>query len=498
MDRDLHDDMLKLVRYKVLFVKREYEHAFEEQEDLVSENMEGTAFTAWKIAEFIQKLSDLDTRVPEKWANYPQNREHKIYWKEVETNGRKQKYLLGLPDEDKKYLRIYHEVLDRYPREKFKYEEQQIDVLREIRDGLEKFSKKKEDPPKLPPLPPEPPIKVEPGKTAAETIGLKMLKIPAGNFKMGSPETDMDANDDERPQHEVRISKTFLLGQFPVTVGQFKKFVATTGFLTEGEHTGKGSTGLDLRTGLVQTLPQYNWRNWLIDDPKSPSNFVQTDNHPVVCVSWNDANAFCQWLSKLDGNTYRLPTEAEWEYACRAGTTTRFYSGDDENTLKDVANIADESLRKYWIWKIDAPPFPKGMPLPPYAKPWNDDNPFVATCTIGEFKPNKFNLYHMHGNVGEWCSDWYDEDYYADRLQEHELAKKKGSIVDPPGPKSIRLIDISDRMPWAEPRSLRVVRGGVWLDPALGCRSADRYTHRRHPIDSAADIGFRVVMTIKE
>lgn len=136
MDRDLHDDMLKLVRYKVLFVKREYEHAFEEQEDLVSENMEGTAFTAWKIAEFIQKLSDLDTRVPEKWANYPQNREHKIYWKEVETNGRKQKYLLGLPDEDKKYLRIYHEVLDRYPREKFKYEEQQIDVLREIRDEI--------------------------------------------------------------------------------------------------------------------------------------------------------------------------------------------------------------------------------------------------------------------------------------------------------------------------------------------------------------------------
>ena len=137
MDQDLRDDMLKLVRYKVLFVKREYEHAFEEQEDLVSENLDGAAFTAWKTAEFIQRLAEMETRVPEKWGSYPQNRDGRIYWKEVEQNGRKQKYLLGLPDEDKKYLRIYHEVLDRYPRERFKYEEQQIDVLREIRDTIQ-------------------------------------------------------------------------------------------------------------------------------------------------------------------------------------------------------------------------------------------------------------------------------------------------------------------------------------------------------------------------
>lgn len=125
-DKDLHDDMLKLVRYKVLFVRREYEYAFPEQEDLVSDNMDGSAFTAWKIAEFIQDLHRQTTRVPIKWRdkNYPP--------REFIKDG----YLNGIPHEDKKYLRVYFEVLERYPREKFKYEEQQIKVLEDIRDRL--------------------------------------------------------------------------------------------------------------------------------------------------------------------------------------------------------------------------------------------------------------------------------------------------------------------------------------------------------------------------
>jgi hypothetical protein len=126
MDRDLRDDMLKLVRYKVLFVKREYEHAFPEQEDLVSENMDGSAFTAWKVAEFIQGLAKQQTSIPGKWGKtYPDGY----------RNGN---VLIGLPDEDKKYLRVYFEVMDRYPREKFKYEEEQISVLEDIRDELKK------------------------------------------------------------------------------------------------------------------------------------------------------------------------------------------------------------------------------------------------------------------------------------------------------------------------------------------------------------------------
>src|SRR5262245_46324739 len=126
MDKDLHDDMLKLVRYKVLFVRREYEHAFPEREDLVPDNMDGTAFTAWKTAEFIQELGRKETRIPEKWKG-------KRYPSPEFVEG---DYLKGLPDEDKKYLRVYYEVLERYPREKFKYEEQQIRVLEEIRDKI--------------------------------------------------------------------------------------------------------------------------------------------------------------------------------------------------------------------------------------------------------------------------------------------------------------------------------------------------------------------------
>ena len=126
MDKDLRDDMLKLVRYKVLFVKREYEHAFAEREDLVSDNLDGSAFTAWKVAEFIQELGRGETRVPHKWAEkgYPS------------ATYRREGALLGLDEEDKKYLRVYYEVLERYPREKFKYEEQQVRVLEQIRDQL--------------------------------------------------------------------------------------------------------------------------------------------------------------------------------------------------------------------------------------------------------------------------------------------------------------------------------------------------------------------------
>jgi hypothetical protein len=134
LDKDLRDDMLKLVRYKVLFVRREYEVAFPEEEDLVSDHMDGSSFTAWKIAEFVQNLSLYDpgepippthTRVPQKWIEKSYAEE---YWKDG--------FLTGIPHEDKKYLRVYYEVLDRYPREKFKYEEQQIRILEQIRDNV--------------------------------------------------------------------------------------------------------------------------------------------------------------------------------------------------------------------------------------------------------------------------------------------------------------------------------------------------------------------------
>lgn len=137
LDKNLRDDMLKLVRYKILFVKREYEHAFPEQEDLVYDNLDGNAFTAWKIAEFIQELARVKdetsaegrarvgVRVPHKWIDKKYAEE---YWKDG--------YLTGLPHEDKKYLRVFYQVLERYPREKFRHDERQIEVLEEIRDRM--------------------------------------------------------------------------------------------------------------------------------------------------------------------------------------------------------------------------------------------------------------------------------------------------------------------------------------------------------------------------
>ena len=141
LDKDLHDDMLKLVRYKILFVKREYEHAFPEQEDLVSDNMDGAAFAAWKVAEFIQRLADAKTDLPAKWGKKYPSENRDTYVKSVDEHGARVDKLIAFPDHDKKYLRVYYEVLDRYPREKFKYEEQQIEVLKEIRNEVSKIAK---------------------------------------------------------------------------------------------------------------------------------------------------------------------------------------------------------------------------------------------------------------------------------------------------------------------------------------------------------------------
>jgi hypothetical protein len=134
LDTNLRDDLLKLVRYKILFVKRGYEHAFPERESLVWDNLEGSAFTGWKIAEFIQSLDRRDTIIPHSWTSYPPPTDGKGEHKRKLKEGH---FLLGLPEEDKKYLRVFYEVLERFPREKFRYEERQIEVLEQIRDNMQ-------------------------------------------------------------------------------------------------------------------------------------------------------------------------------------------------------------------------------------------------------------------------------------------------------------------------------------------------------------------------
>ena len=160
----------------------------------------------------------------------------------------------------------------------------------------------------------------KPGDVFTNTIGMKLTLIPPGEFQMGSPETEFgidgkNHNDTEK-QHRVKITKPFYLGVYDVTLGQFAKFVNDQNFKTEGEKDGKGSYGYDAN-GDSALKAEYTWRT-----PGLYGN-KQTDDHPVVCVSWNDAQAFCDWLSQKESKKYRLPTEAEWEYACRAGTGKR-------------------------------------------------------------------------------------------------------------------------------------------------------------------------------
>ena len=172
----------------------------------------------------------------------------------------------------------------------------------------------------------------------------------------------------------------------------------------------------------------------------------------MVDVSWNDALEYCKWLSKKEGKIYRLPTEAEWEYACRAGTTTRYYSGDDPETLAKVGNAADAASKAK---------FPNGR----YTIKANDG--YVFTAPVGKFKANAFGLYDMHGNAWEWCADWYGADYYA-----------KSPVDDPIGPAS---------------GDGHVLRGGSWGSGAHGARSAER--NGCAPRDRDYGAGFRVART---
>lgn len=269
-----------------------------------------------------------------------------------------------------------------------------------------------------------PPHLREPGVVNSQ--GMKLAYIPAGTFEMGSPGNEAGREPQER-RHEVELTRAFYLGVHQVTVGQFRKFVDATEYRTEGERDSKGGWGVNEKRSLEKD-ERFIW---------SSPGFKQTDDHPVVLLSWNDAQAYCQWLSQTENRTYRLPTEAEWEYACRAGTRTAYSFGDDPRALVDHGNVG------------------------------GSEDGFRYTAPVGQFKPNRYGLYDMHGNVWEWCSDWYDPKGYA-----------RAKETDPRGSTSAEA---------------RVHRGAGWSSSATRGRSAARIG-RNPSTYRGSYLGFRVVL----
>ncbi|NLY02917.1 MAG: SUMF1/EgtB/PvdO family nonheme iron enzyme [Rhodopirellula sp.] len=279
------------------------------------------------------------------------------------------------------------------------------------------------------------------------SIGMKLVLIPPGEFDMGSPDADSVAYTTEKPQHRVRITKPFLLGRHEVTVGQFQQFIQDANYKTDVEKDGIGGMTYNAE-GKPERKPEYNWRH---------SGFSQTDDHPVLNVSWNDALNFCQWLSRKESQTYRLPTEAEWEYACRAGTTTRYHNGDDREGVAQTGNVLDASFQAK---------FPESArTIETTAIPVSASDGNVFTAIVGQFRPNAFGLYDMLGNAWELCADAYDKSYYA-----------VSPATDPSGPPS---------------GEERLVRGGSW---ATVSRCAVRINVR--PLAGSCYMSFRVARAV--
>lgn len=273
------------------------------------------------------------------------------------------------------------------------------------------------------------------------SVGTRMLLIPTGEFLMGSPQMEEGHSQDEK-QHPVRLTQPYFLGAHPVTVGEFWKFVNDTGYRTDAENDPRGGYGFDASKGKLEQSPNFSWR-----DP----GFAQSDNHPAVNITWNDAISFCQWLSKRERIIYRLPTEAEWEFACRAGTESRYFCGDDPEFLVKYGNVADGSTRAK---------FPQWPTITSFGG-------FIFTAPVESFAGNAFGLHDMHGNVWEWCADRYGKNYYGE-----------SPLMDPQGP---------------EKGENRVLRGGSWMNAPLLTRSAKRLNQRPNQFFIAN--GFRLAAT---
>ena len=296
---------------------------------------------------------------------------------------------------------------------------------------------------------------------------MRFVLVPAGEFFMGSDETPESLAQiylhyeprrfvplrDEAPVHRVRITRPFYLGQYEVTVGQFRRFLDASGNVPESIADGTGDYGYNAEYNPAGSArgnafegrdPKYSWR-----DP----GFAQGDDHPVLNVTWNDAVALAKWLTAREGVTYRLPTEAEWEYACRAGTRTRcamattrkLCSRSRTRSTPTQKNTGHAGKRTHSAGAMGA-----------------------FTAPIGSFMPNAWALYDMHGNAWEWVSDWHADDY------------AQSPVDDPRGPAT---------------GGKRVRRGGSWHTWALYARCA--YRNWNTPDTRYTLVGIRLLREVE-
>lgn len=273
------------------------------------------------------------------------------------------------------------------------------------------------------------------------SLGMTLIPIPSGQFRMGTEEGELGLAS-ERPAHQVRITHGYYLSQHEVTVGQFRQFVEATNYRTSAETDGTGGRWRGPNEGY-RNDPKWTWQN---------PGYKITDRHPVTQVSWTDAVAFCDWLSEKEQAKYRLPTEAEWEIACRAGSDAAA-SGKSEWTLVKAANLAD--LSYVGIYKATR----NALAL---------DDGHVYPAPVGEYLPNAFNLHDMLGNVSEWCSDRYDPQAYTGTIR-----------IDPTGPGQ---------------GDTRVVRGGSCVNVPERVRPSVR--DEKKPDHRVGSLGFRVLREI--
>ena len=296
---------------------------------------------------------------------------------------------------------------------------------------------------------PAPAIPVPKDTWTDPVTGMEFTWVPAGCYLMGQTGTEKQYlikevgeekykkwYERELPRHEVCVDG-FWMAETEVTRGQFRQFINQTGYKTDADKQGKAYIFNKETDWKWKEMPGYNWEK---------TGYSQTDTHPAVCVSWNDANAFVKWLSKRAGRDFALPTEAQWEYAARGGTDFMRFWGTTDSVACKYANVADKDN-------------------------WNPSFPcsdgYKFTSPVGKYDPNPFGLYDMLGNVWEWCEDVYDKNAYSKHNRNNPVVTTGGSS--------------------------RVYRGGSWRNDARSVRAGNRCR------DSAGNrgsyVGFRLCLS---